>query len=412
MNNKTDLIDQLRIDRPQFDDQPRTRWWLWILILIIFLIAGFFGWQWWQLQQRPVVVPIQAEQVTVKAAGQQISVLDASGYVVARRQATVSSEVTGKLAEVLVEEGMEVAAGQVLARVDATTELAQLALAQAQLNSAGSVLKEIEVQLNDAKRSLNRQRQLMEKGLTSQSLLDEASASVASLEARLLARTDDVAVSRKSLELRQQLLDELTIRAPFDGVVIAKAAQPGEMVSPISAGGGFTRTGICTIVDMQSLEIEVDVNEAYIQRVRSKHAATAILDAYPDWQIPAEVIAIVPTADRQKATVRVRVGFLQTDRRILPDMGVKVRFLDDQQQRTQSPDEEIQSLKIPASAIYRDKGTDYVFIIVDEQVEKRAVRVSERRSDGVIIASGISGFEKLVSQIPAPGLLDGQVVRY
>jgi RND family efflux transporter MFP subunit len=261
------------------------------------------------------------------------AVLNASGYVVARRLATVSSKVTGRITEVLFEEGGEVSEGQVLARLDPSTAKAEHAVIASSLESARRNLREIEVRLADARKTLARNRSLVERKLVAESVLDGSQADVAALEARLAAARAEVDVARSRLALSQQALDDLQIRAPFSGVVLSKDAQPGEMVSPVSAGGGFTRTGIATIVDMDSREIEVDVNEAYINRVQDEQRVEAVLDAYPEWTIDGRVISIVPTADRQKATVRVRIAFDELDPRILPDMGIKVRFLEDAAER-------------------------------------------------------------------------------
>ncbi len=255
------------------------------------------------------------------------SVLDATGYVVARRQATVSAKVTGKVTAVYIEEGMYVDAEQVLATLDDSIPAAQLALANSQLEAAKANLAEIDVQIRQAKLDLERTQGLAARNLASQADLDRDSLTVEALLARLDRANRDVVVADRAVALQRTQLDDLEIRAPFAGVVIAKAAQPGEMISPISAGGGFTRTGICTIVDMDSLEVEVDVNEAYINRVREKQPVSVALNAYPSEPIRAEVIAIIPAADRTKATVRVRIGFLERNDKVLPDMGVKVAFL-------------------------------------------------------------------------------------
>ena len=241
----------------------------------------------------------------------------------------MSSKVTGKVIEVNVEEGMAVREGQVLARLDDAQPRAALELAKAQAEAARRAVRESEVRLAEAKLTLNRRLQLVKASLSTQAEVDQAQAEVDSVEARIQAAQQQVAVAERQIALQQTDLDNTIIRAPFSGVALSKDAQPGEMVSPVSAGGGFTRTGISTIVDMGSLEIEVEVNEAYINRVTPKQRVVAVLDAYPDWEIPAHVITMVPTADRQKATVLVRVGFDALDPRILPDMGVKVRFLRD-----------------------------------------------------------------------------------
>jgi RND family efflux transporter MFP subunit len=256
-------------------------------------------------------------------------VLDATGYVVARRQATVSAKVTGKVVDVYIEEGMHVDEGQLLARLDDSIPRAQLALAESQLKAARASLDELKVEIRQAQLDLERVEGLAARKLASQADLDRARLTLEGLQARLERANQDVRVADRAAAVQRQMVTDMEIRAPFAGVVVAKAAQPGEMISPISAGGGFTRTGICTIVDMESLEVEVDVNEAYINRVQPKQPVAVSLNAYPDERIPAEVIAIIPTADRNKATVRVRIALLEKNPRVLPDMGVKVAFLND-----------------------------------------------------------------------------------
>src|SRR5204862_1890940 len=265
-----------------------------------------------------------------RAPGTQASVINASGYVTARRRATVSSKVTGKVIEVNVEEGMEVREGQVLARLDDATLQAALRLYRAQLEAAKRQIPESDVRLAQARVQLQRQERLRKDGLNTPNDIDNAKAEVDSLIARIESAQEDVKVAESQIAMQQTAIDDTVIRAPFSGVAISKDAQVGEMISPVSAGGGFTRTGISTIVDMRSLEIEVDVNESYINRVRAGQPVTAVLDAYPDFQIPGHVITTVPTADRQKATVLVRIAFEALDPRILPDMGVKVTFLKDE----------------------------------------------------------------------------------
>ncbi|MEJ2255970.1 MAG: efflux RND transporter periplasmic adaptor subunit, partial [Woeseiaceae bacterium] len=323
------------------------------------------------------------------------SVLDASGYVVARRQATVSSKVTGKVLDVFVEEGMRVDEGQVVANLDDATQQAQLAVAQAQAQSARAVLAEIEARLRNARKERDRLRDLAARNLTSQSMLDNAEASFDELAARLETGRENVRVAESNVRLAEDALANMTIRAPFAGMVVSKNAQPGEMISPVSAGGGFTRTGICTIIDTDSLEVEVDVNEAYIQRVVPGQRVSAVLDAYPDWRIPAEVIAIVPTADRQKATVRVRIGFLERDQRILRDMGVKVSFLGIDTQP--APQREVQGVMIPGAALRSDDEGDFVWLVRDGTVQRRSVVLSGARDrPQVLVQSGLAPGDTVV----------------
>ena len=411
MSDNDNLIDRLRID-DAVREQPSTRWlWPVILFLVIALVVAGL-WLWFGNARALEVSTVSAEMVEVGASAPVASVLDASGFVVARRQATVAAEVTGKLAEVLVEEGMRVEAGQVLARLDDATEQARLELSRARLTSAERTVSEIEVRLNDAERTQRRLDQLRQRELVSQADLDQAETSVNSLSAQLDSARQQVQVARREVELQEQLLDELTVRAPFAGVVIARAAQVGEMVSPISAGGGFTRTGISTIVDMDSLEIEVDVNESFIDRVSPGQDVIAVLDAYPDWDILAAVTTVVPAADRQKATVRVRIGFVELDPRILPDMGIRVRFLE---AGRPEPDAAAPTLSrvpaIPAHTLLEQNGSRFVFVVEDGRLERRAVRTGGTRGSLTLIVAGLSGNEQLVANIRGLELADGDPVR-
>ncbi|MGA7617589.1 MAG: efflux RND transporter periplasmic adaptor subunit, partial [Thermoanaerobaculia bacterium] len=337
--------------------------------------------------------------------GGEAAVLNASGYVTARREATVSSKVTGKVVEVLIEEGMKVSEGQLLARLDPATASAAYRLAESQAKAAASSLAETKVRIAQARLDLGRAQSLTTQKVASQAALDQAKADLDALEAHLASQRDDYAVARRQLDLRKQDLDDTEIRAPFAGIVVSKNAQPGEMISPISAGGGFTRTGICTVVDMASLEIEVDVNEAYINRVHEGQKVEAVLDAYPDWKIPAHVITVIPTADRQKATVKVRIAFDQRDARILPDMGVKVSFIED------DPKSAVRAaLDVPRDALRRDGDRDVVYVVRDGRVERRAVTVQSTDGETAKISTGLSAGEKVVVSGPDE-LRDGERVR-
>jgi RND family efflux transporter MFP subunit len=303
--------------------------------------------------------------------------------------------------------------GDVLARLDDATEQAQLDLSQARLAAARSALEEIAVQLENARRTLSRQRDLKARDLTSQAEVDLALTDVDALTARLASQREQVRVAESEVAVQRQRIDELTIRAPFSGVIIARAAQAGEMVSPISAGGGFTRTGICTIVDMDSLEIEVDVNEAYIDRVSTGQPVVATLDAYPDLEIPAQVKAVVPAADRQKATVRVRVEFIERDPRVLPEMGISVRFLEAGAAGNQeaAPGDARRLPAIPAEAVFSRDGRDYVWRIDDDRVERRAVQLGATRGNRVIVNAGISAGDRIVADPSGLTIEEGARVR-
>jgi RND family efflux transporter MFP subunit len=301
--------------------RPRNVLWV-VAIPLLAAVAG-----WWWITRSPSPVVQTWVQTPTRPGAPSSTVLDASGYVTARRRSTVSARVTGKIAEILVEEGMSVRAGQVLARLDDSDARAGLALAEAQLDAAQRSIDEIEVRVREAQVRRARLDLLLEARVIAAAEFDTATAEVDVLEARLRTAASEVTVAERQVAQRRIDIADTVVRAPFDGVAISKDAQAGEMVSPVSAGGGFTRTGISTIVDMSSLEIQVDVNEAYINRVARGQPVTAVLDAYPDWRIPARVITTVPAADRQKATVQVRIAFDELDPRILPDMGVKVSFL-------------------------------------------------------------------------------------
>jgi len=333
------------------------------------------------------------------------TVLNASGYVTARRAATVSSKVTGKVVEVLIEEGMKVKEGQVLARLDDTNIKTSLNVAQAQLESTRAALDETRAQLKQANQEYQRITELAKQHIASQSDLDLAESNAKSLQAHLAQQEVDVTVADRTVAMWQQQMDDMIIRAPFDGIVTTKDAQPGEMISPVSAGGGFTRTGIGTVVDMDSLEIEIDVNESYINRVQPGQPVVATLDAYPEWKIPCKVIAIIPTADRQKSTVKVRVGFDQLDPRILPEMSVKVAF-----RETGGGSTANHTVLVPKSAMQSQDGRDVVFVVQHGRAERRAVTVIDTQGDDSVLSAGVSAGESVVADPPA-GLIDGMPVR-
>jgi RND family efflux transporter MFP subunit len=392
-------LDDLRIDRDATPDPPR-RSWLWLAILAAVVVVGGLGW--WRTRSAAAQVVTAVAQEAAVGEGQ--TVLNASGYVTARRQATVSSKVTAKVVEVLIEEGMEVKEGQILARLDATNVETNLRLAEAELRAAQTALEETRVQIHEAGLNLERTKALVEDNVVSQAELDRVQAASDALLARLERQRQEEAVAESRLAVWKQQLEDTIIRAPFTGVVTTKNAQPGEMISPVSAGGGFTRTGIGTVVDMSSLEVEVDVNESYIHRVVPAQRVEATLDAYPDWTIPSHVIAIVPTADRDRATVRVRIGFDELDPRILPDMGVKVAFQGDEaEQRSASV------VKIPRGAVRRDGERDVVFVARDGRAERRAVTVGTTDGDAAMVLAGIAPGETVVVEGPDE-LADGDRV--
>ena len=410
MNDPADRpsLEGLRIPRDEQPRERRLRRFLWpsigtlCVVGVLALLAVFF----WPAS----TTEVRVERVQPPSAGAAASVLDASGYVTARRIATVSSQRTGRIREVLVEEGMPVVEGQVVARLDDAAELAQLRLAEAQFASARSALGETRAELHEAELSLARLSELHSRGLASEAELDAAQAARDRLSARLESNGAAVTVAERAEAVQRQAHSETVIRAPFAGVVIDKNAQPGEMVSPVSAGGGFTRTGICTVVDMESLEIEVDVNEAYLQRVQLGGAVTARLDAYPSWRIPAEVIAIVPAANREKATVRVRVGILERDPRVLPDMGAKVSFIESGQRAPQATAGSAR-LSVASSALQGQADNHWVFLAEEGRALRRNVVTAERDGQRVVVLSGLSPGDNVIIDPPA-GLSDGAEIQY
>jgi len=393
-------LDDLRIERGA-GQKPQSRLWLVVAAVVVLALIGAA--LWWHSRSGAVEVQTAAARGDTSEGGERI-VLNASGYVTARREATVSSKVTGKVTEVLIEEGMKVKADQVLARLDDSNVRASLKVAEAQLASAKAALEETRAQLKQASQEFQRVTELAKQHIASQSDLDLAESNAKSLQAHLAQQELDVTVAERQVAAWQQQMDDMTIRAPFDGVITTKDAQPGEMISPVSAGGGYTRTGIGTIVDMSSLEIEIDVNESYINRVEPGQAVEATLDAWPNWKIPCKVIAIIPTADRQKSTVKVRVGFDQLDPRILPEMSVKVAF------REAGGATETRTVLIPKTAVQSQDGRDVVFIVQNGRAERRAVTVTDAQGDDAVLSAGVSAGEKVVVNAPAE-LKDGVAVK-
>ena len=385
----------LRLDREP-TAAPTSRRWIGWLVLAVFLVGAGGGAWWWFSRERPISVEIAT--VSSRQAGTQAAVLNATGYVTARRRATVSSKITGKVIEVNIEEGMSVTEGQVLARLDDETQRAAVSLALAQTEAARQNVSESEVRLKEAHINLARLTKLVGVGYSTAAEVDAARAAVDSLDARINAAREQVRVAERHVAVERTNLDSTIIRAPFAGVVISKDAQPGEMVSPVSAGGGFTRTGIGTIVDMASLEIEVDVNESYINRVRPEQGVTAVLDAYPEWQIPSRVITTIPSADRQKATVLVRIGFLELDPRILPDMGVKVTFLRDNDEA--APAAKPATL-VPKGAIRTEGQQSYVFVVQNDRVDRRAITTGGADGDRIEVLAGVNAGDRVVVSPPA-----------
>ena len=395
-------LDELRIERGARPERSR-RLLPASIGLLVLMLAGLAAW----VATRPKPLQVRTAIARESSGGKgERTVLNASGYVTARREATVSSKVTGKVTEVMIEEGMKVQADQVLARLDETNVRMSLQLAEAQLESARAAIGETKARLREAEQELARQSDLLKAKVSAQADYDHAEASVLAYRARAAQQQADVISGERGVAVWRQQLDDMVIRAPFAGVVTSKNAQPGEMISPISAGGGFTRTGICTIVDMESLEIEIDVNESYINRVQPDQPVEGTLDANPDWKIPCRVIAIIPTADRDKSTVKVRVRFEKLDPRILPEMSVKVAFQETGGTGAAAP----KLVLVPNAAIQKQEGRDVVMVVQAGRAERRAVSVSAAGHDETAIGAGLSAGDKVILEWPAD-LKSGAEVR-
>ncbi len=397
MDDKSALLHQLRIDRSAETSGGGSGGWLKGLIsgLILVLLLGAGIWFW--LRPGGVPVRVVSAQAISASSGSSSSLLDASGYVVARREATVSAKITGKVVELFIEEGSHVNAGQIVAKLDDTNTRAELNQAQAQLESNRASLAQVKVNLANAERDLKRKQGLVAESLISVADLDTAQTTLDSDKAQLVTAERNVDTGRAMVEVAQRNEDDTIVRAPFSGVITVKAAQPGEIVSPFTAGGGFTRTGIGTVVDMDSLEVEVDVNENFINRVHADQLARVRLNAYPDFEIPAYVIAVIPTADRAKGTVKVRIGFKQKDPRILPEMGARVSFLGDETSTVTAATKA--GVSVPVEAVQMDTqagaDTGVVFLVHGDKVERRAVKLGVASAGNQIILSGVTAGDRL-----------------
>ncbi len=394
------MLKELRIDGAQREDHdggmPK---WIWGLIAGLLLLAAAGAAAWWFLAGSK---PLQVQTATVRANGQGPSadvVLQATGYVTARRSATVSAQITGTLTEVLIDEGFRVKKGQVLARLDDSGLKASLAATEAQARSAEAAVAQQRAQLLQAQADARRQADLLAQGMTTRQAQELAATAVVAHAAQLDAAQRQVEAAQAQVKLARVSFDYTTVRAPFDGVVTARAAQVGEIISPLSAGGGFTRTGVGTIVDMDSLEVGVDVNEAYIAQVKPDMPCEAVLDAYPDWKIPAHVVTVIPSADRGKATVKVRVALDQKDDRVVPDMGVRVSFLASKGKQPQAAP--VPGVLLPPEALVQRDGGNAVFVVADGQAQQRAVKLGADIGKFRLVTEGLKAGDTVVLSPPA-----------
>jgi len=406
--SQAELLKELRIEKHQRDDhRGGPARWPWIVLAVALLLALIGAAAWWATSHRAIAVQT-ATAVSPASDPGAGAVLQATGYVTARRQATVSAQITGTLTAVLIEEGDRVKKGQVLARLDDSAYKAALDAVKAQAAAAHALVAQYQAQLAQNERDATRQQSLAAQGLVPKQTAEQARTLVDSTRAQLVSQQKQVAAADAQVVEAQVNFDYCVIRAPFDGVITTKDAQVGEIVSPFSAGGGFTRTGIGTIVDMESLEVDVDVNEAYIGRVKPDMPAEAVLDAYPDWKIPAHVIAIVPAADRGKATVKVRVALEKKDARIVPDMGVRVSFLE---QKTTNVAQAPKGVLVPAKAIAQRDGRSVVFVVAGGKAQLRTVQpTAQNYGDMKLIPDALQAGDAVVLSPPA-ALRDGADVQ-
>ena len=411
---KPDLAS-LRIHDTKRTSAGSRKRWLWIVLALILLVLVAAAASAFLNRKTEVQVASSTKPVTGPTG-----VLNASGYITPRRRATIAAKITGRVTGVYFDEGTRVTDGQLLATLDDSDVRRALDSAKADRDSSQAAIADYEVQLRNAEIELRRAEQLQKEGVQTQEFLDNARTSADSLRAKIVLAKQQVVAAEARIREQQQAVDNCTIRAPFAGIVVSKDAQVGEMVSPISAGGGFTRTGIATIVDLHSNEIEVDVSESYIAKVRNDQGVNAVLDAYPDWTIPAKVRTVIPTADRQKATVKVRISFTAPDHvhlfdpaadpRILPDMGVKVTFLEDTDKSKKHQDKSPAVALVPQKAVRQDNASKYVFLVKDGVLERRAVTLGSERGSDVEILAGLQPDQTVVVSGPDT-LRDGQAVQ-
>lgn len=391
MEHKSALLGQLRLDRSEPPEDPqavaRRRWLLGIGAVVVLLIVLVTWWFVYTAQRVPIhtAVASAAANGAGGTATAGASILDASGYVVALREATVSGKAIYKVVDVLIQEGQAVKQGEVIARLDDTNARAALEQSKAQVKQLEAALAAARTAAEDAHPIYLRNQKQLQEGLISPETFDDSKSAYDAAEAASHVAEGNLAVARAAVEVNQRFEDDTVIRSPFNGVVTVKNAQPGEIISPQFSGGG----GIAKIVDMDSLEVDVDVSESFINRVHPKQPATITLNAYPDTQYPAEVIAVIPTADRAKATVKVRIAFKQRDARIVPEMGARVAFLEEAAPSVQGQPASAPGVMVPAEAVQVNGDTGIVYLVNGDTVERRAVRLGANTSGMQTVLSGL-----------------------
>jgi len=408
-------LSSLRITDSKRSNSGAGRRWFWIIlaVILIALVAAVAS----AYHNRKAEVEVASAR---KPASGPAGVLNASGYITPRRRATIAAKITGRVTGVFFDEGTRLSENQLLATLDDSDTRRALDSAKADRDASQAAIADFQVQLRNAEIELHRTQQLVKEGVQTQQALDAAITTADSLRAKIELAKQQVLASEARIREQQQAVDNCTIRAPFAGIAVSKDAQVGEMVSPISAGGGFTRTGIATIVDLHSNEIEVDVSESYIAKVQANQPVKAVLDAYPDWQIPGKVRTVIPTADRQKATVKVRISFTAEDHvhlidpatqpRILPDMGVKVTFLEESDPSKKKEEKSPAVALVPQSAVRQENSSKFVYIVKGDTLERRGVTLGAVRGADVEILAGLQPDQVVVVSGPET-LRDGQSVQ-
>jgi RND family efflux transporter MFP subunit len=398
--NKPDL-SQLTIDRTIGGPRAprRRRLWPWLVGAALLLAAGIAGFTGFGAAQTVETAP-----VTTAYPSQAVTALNATGYVVAQRKAAVASKATGRLEWLGVMEGSRVKQGEVIARLENRDVAASREQAAANVRVAAANIEQARAELRDAESNLNRSRELAEKKYISASALDAAVARFDKAQAALRSSEASLAVAQANLKAAEVAYDQTLIRAPFDGIVLTKSANVGDNITPFSQAAD-TKGAVVTMADMDTLEVEADVAESSLGRIRVGQPCEIQLDAVPDHRFPGVVNRIVPTVDRAKATVLVKIRFLERDARVLPDMSAKVAFLE----REVSAAERTPVTVVPKQAIVERGGEQAVFVVTDGRAVRTRIEAGRAIGDAVA-ASGVKPGDRVIVK-PLDRITDGERVK-
>lgn len=397
-------LGKLRIDRGQAGaSEGQRRALVWVAALAV--VAALFVVAVLLYMRGAGGTEVRVAPVEVSGGGSGSVGITANGYVVARTRASVSSRISGRLASLAVEEGSVVRRNQVLAVLENADYEAALAQAEADSVRVDAQVKEAEATRDQLRRDLARSRELLARNLEPKRTVEDLESQLAGAEARVGVQRAQVAASRASIAYARANLENTYIRAPFDGTVLRKDAEVGEVVAPVATGGGLTRGAVVTMADLKTLEVEVDVNEAYIAQIRDDQPARIVLDAYPSASFSGTVRQIVPTADRQKATVQVKVSITDRDPRILPEMGARVEFLSADTVTASTPSR----VFVPADAVRTEGAATIVWVVREGRVARVVIEAGPVSGGRREVRSGLSGGERVVVG-NADGLTDGDKV--